>query len=124
MTLKPTNVFSFKGRLNRQAYILRVLPLSIASRCCVVLLESKTIQLPLSVPTILFLGGLAAIVLIVFCLIKRLHDLNRSGWWALLVAVPFLNALGGLYLAFKKGTPGPNRFGEDPLSETPAPAAA
>lgn len=57
--------------------------------------------------------------------IRRLHDINLSGWWVLLCAVLFyieqfyivsiLGAIFLLILILKKGTKGPNRFGEDPL---------
>ncbi|MDR1829061.1 MAG: DUF805 domain-containing protein [Methylobacteriaceae bacterium] len=63
---------------------------------------------------------------------RRLHDLNLSGWWqaapfGIVTVVGLLDAgiamLAGLFIvvAFfmylaKKGTDGPNRFGEDPLA--------
>jgi uncharacterized membrane protein YhaH (DUF805 family) len=46
--------------------------------------------------------------------IRRLHDLDRTGWWYLLV----LTGIGAILLiiwACMKGTSGPNRFGPDPL---------
>lgn len=46
---------------------------------------------------------------------RRLHDVNRSGWWQLIaftiIGIPVL-----LYWLIKKGTDGPNRFGEDRLA--------
>jgi uncharacterized membrane protein YhaH (DUF805 family) len=59
------------------------------------------------VSLIFFLPGLAVSV-------RRLHDLDRSGWWLLLV----LTVIGVILLIiwdFIKGTAGPNRFGPDPL---------
>jgi uncharacterized membrane protein YhaH (DUF805 family) len=47
--------------------------------------------------------------------VRRLHDTNRSGWSLLWTAIPFIGAILVLYWYAKKGTPGPNRFGEDPL---------
>ena len=47
--------------------------------------------------------------------IRRLHDLDMSGWWACLYFLPL--GLGFVFMCFicaKKGTPGPNRFGNDP----------
>ncbi|WP_048816576.1 protein kinase domain-containing protein [Azospirillum lipoferum] len=43
---------------------------------------------------------------------KRFHDIDRSGWWALLSAIPVFG-LPLLLMAcgFQRGTPGPNRFG-------------
>ncbi|HZQ13281.1 MAG TPA: DUF805 domain-containing protein [Pseudolabrys sp.] len=55
----------------------------------------------------LFLPGLAVSV-------RRLHDLDRSGWWLLLV----LTLVGVILLLIWdciKGTTGSNRFGPDPL---------
>lgn len=66
--------------------------------------------------------------------VRRLHDINRSGWWLLLsmAALPFffifpplatLMLLGIMVLFLiwycTKGTTGPNRFGADPLAATP-----
>lgn len=46
--------------------------------------------------------------------IRRLHDVDRNGWWLLigLTIIGFFYPL--LYWACMKGTTGPNRFGEDP----------
>ena len=47
--------------------------------------------------------------------VKRQHDFNFSGWWALIHFVPAVGSL--LLLAVDgamPGTPGPNRFGPDP----------
>lgn len=44
---------------------------------------------------------------------RRLHDIDRSGWWLLLGIVPIVGLI--LYFFwFKDGTPGANRFGADP----------
>ncbi len=64
------------------------------------------------------LSGAAALVLLLPSLavsFRRLHDLGRSAWWLLLGLVPFIGALVLLYWYVQRGTPGPNRFGEDPL---------
>ena len=47
--------------------------------------------------------------------IRRLHDIDRTGWWTLI----WLTAIGAfllIYWACVRGTPGPNRFGPDPLA--------
>lgn len=48
--------------------------------------------------------------------VRRLHDLDKSGWWLLLVFVPFLGAIVLLVFMCIEGTRGPNRFGSDPLA--------
>lgn len=55
--------------------------------------------------------------------VRRMHDLNVSGWWLILFLVlsviPLVNNLMVIgYIVFfcLKGTPGPNKFGPDPLA--------
>ncbi len=46
--------------------------------------------------------------------IRRLHDTDRSGWWALVAFVPFLGVIIILVLMALEGTSGSNTYGEDP----------
>lgn len=59
--------------------------------------------------------------------VRRLHDRDMSGWWYLgfivLSNIPLIGLLvvvGYFVLMFLPGTPGPNRFGEDPKDPTQA----
>jgi uncharacterized membrane protein YhaH (DUF805 family) len=47
--------------------------------------------------------------------IRRLHDLDRSGWW-ILITLTLIGVFLLLYWACQSGTPGPNRFGADPFA--------
>jgi uncharacterized membrane protein YhaH (DUF805 family) len=47
--------------------------------------------------------------------IRRLHDTNSSGWWYLLVLLPYVGGLIMFVWYCIKGTDGENRFGPDPL---------
>lgn len=42
---------------------------------------------------------------------RRLHDTDRSGWWAAIYAVPLLGVIVLAVFGSQRGTPGPNRFG-------------
>lgn len=42
---------------------------------------------------------------------KRLHDIGKSGWYGLLLLVPFVSLLVFIALCFIPGAPGLNRFG-------------
>ncbi|WP_428992508.1 DUF805 domain-containing protein [Stenotrophomonas maltophilia] len=53
---------------------------------------------------------LALLVPLVSVTVRRLHDTDRSGWWYLLLLVPFAN-LAVLVFMLLPGTPGGNRFG-------------
>lgn len=46
---------------------------------------------------------------------RRLHDIDKSGWWLLLNFVPVIGWLVLLYFLVKKGTDGGNSYGPDPL---------
>ncbi len=46
---------------------------------------------------------------------RRLHDLDKSGWWQLLLFIPLIGYLILIIWWATKGTESRNRFGEDPL---------
>ena len=47
--------------------------------------------------------------------IRRLHDIDKSGWWILFGFVPLIGGIMWFIWYVGRGTEGPNRFGEDPL---------
>lgn len=44
--------------------------------------------------------------------IRRMHDINKSGWIFLVALIPLIGLIVWIYLTCKKGTEGSNRFGE------------
>ena len=48
--------------------------------------------------------------------IRRLHDVDRSGWWIHLSLVPIIGAIVLLIWYVSEGTPGENRFGEGSIA--------
>ena len=46
--------------------------------------------------------------------VKRLHDLGKSGWLALLFLIPVVNLIFGIYVAFFKGEEFDNKYGPNP----------
>lgn len=62
------------------------------------------------------LVALAAFVPSLAVTIRRLHDLDRSGWWMLLAFIPLIGGIVLLVWFCSRGTVGPNRFGHDPLA--------
>lgn len=115
------NAFNFDGRARRREYWLFVLINFIVS---------------LVLGFIPIVGGIYALCVLIpgiAVAIRRLHDINRSGWWMLspIVGAPFMFtgnletlAVGGIIVgiislvlvifACLDGTVGTNRFGEDP----------
>lgn len=46
--------------------------------------------------------------------VRRLHDSDRSGWWALIALVPIIGGLVLLVFMMLSGTAADNRFGRSP----------
>jgi uncharacterized membrane protein YhaH (DUF805 family) len=47
--------------------------------------------------------------------VRRLHDLDKSGWWVLLALIPLIGPIILIVWFCGRGTVGSNRFGPDPL---------
>jgi uncharacterized membrane protein YhaH (DUF805 family) len=54
------------------------------------------------------------VVLSIAYSVRRLNDLNHSGWWVLLSLIPFVSFIYSLYVLFAPGTKGTNDFGPAP----------
>jgi uncharacterized membrane protein YhaH (DUF805 family) len=50
--------------------------------------------------------------------VRRLHDIDRSGWWILIGLVPLIGVIVLLVFALLDGTPGDNRYGSNPKGVT------
>ena len=48
--------------------------------------------------------------------IRRLHDVDMSGWFILIMLIPYVSILFAFYLWLAPGTVGYNRYGSDPLT--------
>jgi uncharacterized membrane protein YhaH (DUF805 family) len=63
------------------------------------------------------LGGLYNLAVLLPSLgvgVRRLHDINRSGWWILIAFVPIVGAILLIYWYAQAGTSGANTYGPDP----------
>ena len=110
------NLFSFKGRASRREYIIRTILLPLFF--IIIDLNLKYLDNTKSwfflITACLFLIIIWILMLQYFPLaVRRLHDLNSSGWYVLISFVPFGQLLI-LWLMFKKGTDGVNDYGEPP----------
>lgn len=117
--------FSTLGRLNRKPFIRYLLVLLI----CTALLAAgclafiRLLEAAHAVELFLFFSVISVLYLYLivtlplrFLLIRRLHDLNLSGWWiALGTILPLGYMAMAVCLMFSKGTQGENRYGADPL---------
>lgn len=81
--------------------------------CVIVLLVLLSANDAFGILLILFVLGIILPDLAVT--VRRLHDTDRSGWWILIDFIPLIGPIVLLIWFCTRGTPGPNRFGEDPL---------
>ena len=51
--------------------------------------------------------------------VRRLHDINKSGWFYFIVLIPLIGAIVLLVWFFTDGDRHTNEFGEDPKSPVP-----
>ena len=109
-------IFSFQGRANRAWYFWHILldDLLIFTLVFVLLVVGGVLGSPLVVLPLIgvVIAGIWAGLAIT---VKRLHDMDRPGWHWWFLLIPIYNIVFGLQLLFERGTPGPNRFGRDPL---------
>jgi uncharacterized membrane protein YhaH (DUF805 family) len=50
--------------------------------------------------------------------VRRLHDIDRSGWWILAYLIPLIGRILMLVFNVLDGTPGDNRYGPNPKGTT------
>lgn len=48
--------------------------------------------------------------------VRRLHDIDRSGWWLLLLLLPLIGAIVMIIWVCQGGTQGENKYGGNPLA--------
>jgi uncharacterized membrane protein YhaH (DUF805 family) len=81
-------------------------------------------NLVLIVCIVIVLAGVALIVSGISLDVRRLHDMDLSGWWVLLLRLGSIIPYAGfvvwlgsaIWFGFAPGTHGQNRFGPDPRS--------
>ena len=62
--------------------------------------------------------SLAVLIPTLAVLVRRLHDIDRSGWWILINLIPLVGTIVLLVFALMPGTPGSNQYGPDPKQAT------
>jgi len=105
-----SNYVNFSGRACRSEYWYWVLFVIVGSIVAVIIDRIIGIRL---IDTIF---GLATIVPSIAVSVRRLHDIDRTGWWLLIDFVPLIGWIVLIVWFCTAGTAGSNRFGPDPLS--------
>ncbi|AWG24779.1 DUF805 domain-containing protein [Flavobacterium kingsejongi] len=104
------NYANFNGRARRAEYWNFVL---------VNLIISILLMVVDSVIGIQVLSGIYSLALLIPSIaaaVRRLHDLDKSGWFLLLAFIPLVN-IWLIVLLASEGTRGPNQYGADPKNQ-------
>ncbi len=100
---------SADGRLNRQQWWIGVGILLAISLVSTLLFGSDGL--------VQFVIGILTLIAGIMLHIKRCHDRGKSGWWCLLLLVPFVGLMWAIIdLGILPGTVGDNEYGPDPLA--------
>lgn len=117
-----TSVFSPKGRFGRLSYLAWGMGImGVVSMALSMLVAMGGATAATNPETFVLLSFVVQVPLMIFGFIfgvRRLHDIDMSGWWLLLSLVPLVNLFFILYMLFKRGTEGPNRFGAPRFTPT------
>lgn len=113
-------LFTCDGRISRGEYIKKFLFLLVSIIPLIIIFVFLIEFLGDFVEEILTLlfGIICVFINISFLMlsIRRLHDLNKSGWLILIAVVPLIDIAFFIYLLACQGTSGPNDFGTEPES--------
>ena len=104
--------FEFSGRAIRSEFWYWTLFAFLLQFCVALVTQSMPDLAVLEVVVQAFLTFPGAAVSV-----RRLHDLDKSGWLVLIVLLPFLGALVFIYWMCQPGTPNENQHGDEPFAE-------
>ncbi len=101
----------FDGRMGRLVYASAGSILFAA----MLLLFAFLIKRPSTGRLVMFTLGMLAVAFVsVRLTVLRCHDCNRSGWWSVLVLVPYAGVVVSLLLSLMPGSAAANDYGEPP----------
>jgi uncharacterized membrane protein YhaH (DUF805 family) len=104
-----SNYVNFSGRAIRSEYWYWILFIILGD------IVTGIIDWAIGAQVTTSLFGLATLLPNIAVAIRRLHDLDRTGWWILLSLIPIVGWIILLIWYCTRGTDGSNRFGPNPL---------
>ena len=108
--------FTFSGRASRSEYWLFYLFTIIFNIITFVIeILAMTVGLSAEITQILcLLISLSVLPAYISVVVRRLHDVNRSGWW-FWIPLTIIGIIPCLYWKIKRGTDGKNDYGNPPI---------
>ncbi|MDA7946808.1 MAG: DUF805 domain-containing protein [Hyphomicrobiaceae bacterium] len=109
---------TFSGRAARPEYwwwVLFSVLVNIASNIVDAYLIAPALGLPPfgenSAQPLSIIVGLALLLPGLAVAVRRLHDIDRSGWWMLIALIPIIGLIVLIYWAVQPGTESDNQYG-------------
>jgi uncharacterized membrane protein YhaH (DUF805 family) len=106
------NGFEYRGRASRSAYwwfaLFQGIIFTLVGIAAIPLAGNKGASLAIAFIISFPLLYLELVALALW--VRRLHDTDRSGWWMLIIFLPYVGGIVLLIFTLLKGTPGPNRY--------------
>ncbi len=103
------NYAVFSGRAQRKEYWMFVL-FNFLIACALWFLEG-TLGGPGILPN---LYNLAVLLPAIAVTVRRLHDINRTGWWVLISFIPFIGAIILIIFLIQDSQASENEYGPNP----------
>ena len=111
------NYSNFSGRASRSEYwyfmlcnfLVIVLTIALGVICTAAFGEIGVVF-----TIIYFIYALAMLIPNIAVLVRRLHDVNKSGWFYFVALIPVIGSFWLLFLLFTAGDEGENDYGSDP----------
>ena len=104
-----SNYVNFSGRSCRSEYWYWILFIIVAD------IVAGIIDYAIGIQVVTGLFGLATLLPNLAVAIRRLHDLDRTGWWIFIGLIPLVGWIILIIWYCTRGTNGPNHWGPDPL---------
>jgi len=116
------NYANFSGRARRKEYWMFVL-FQILFVVAAAILDHvlgttfKFLEQPLPYGWVYLIYVLATVIPGLALAVRRLHDVNKSGWYYLMVLIPIIGSILVLIKFCTEGVPEENKWGKNPKTE-------
>ena len=109
------NYAKFSGRARRSEYWWVILAQTLISTAfSLINMVAGDSALGAVANVVISVYGLAKLIPMISLAVRRLHDIEKSGWWYLLNCIPCIGSIILIVFFCKEGTAGSNRYGDDP----------
>ncbi|WP_010523027.1 DUF805 domain-containing protein [Aquimarina agarivorans] len=100
----------FNGRARRKEYWMFTLISTIISYIIV----GITYAISPELVALSYIYSLAVALPSLAVVVRRLHDIGKSGWFFLIILIPLIGAIWLIVLLCQDSEPGPNEYGPNP----------